>query len=89
MENEVPVLTVQDMIQAAKANSPSNFGDMFTQLIGPKIADALAREKEMLAQDYLAPEDDEQDTTTETEDQDEDTQADTGGVSQTSTDDQG
>lgn len=94
MTDETQVLTIQDMINAVKADSPSGFDAAFNDTIGARIAAALDAKRDEVAQNYFEPQQQDQQTETdevdlEAEDDNEDTETDSGSDEETSTDDKG
>lgn len=53
MSEPTQVLTIQDMINATRNDSPSGFDQAFNDVIGARIADALQAKRDEVAQNLL------------------------------------
>lgn len=70
-----PTYTVNDMVQAAGEESPSNFQSAFASIMLDKIADAIEAKKVEIAKNYFNYDDAEETSVEQEEEPNEDTEA--------------
>ena len=73
-----PTYTVNDMVQAAGEESPSNFQSAFASIMLDKIADAIEAKKVEIAKNYFNYDDAEETSVEQEEEPNEDTEATAG-----------